>query len=227
MNPTNKTFSSHFVILCIGALSLLSAAVANAQTTTINFDSVDASAGPVDATSYLATYGVTLSNESPAGVAEINSDQDYYGNNFVIASSGTNFLMANNNSQANSFTLNFATPLQSFSFTRIAYSSAGSGLLAGWTAQAYSGATPLTSASEPYESETGGKPAVEYTLTGTDITSVTFSANGEGFAGVSGAPVDDLILVDAPEPSTYAMMFVGLALLVFCVRSKAAAAFIA
>jgi hypothetical protein len=198
----------------VGTLSALAGAMlistaVHAQIQTINFDSVDASGGAIDATSYLANDGVTLSAESPAGTVDIISDQNYYGNNFVVASSGTNFLLQSNNSQPNTFTLTFANALDSFGFTRIAYSSAGDGLLAGWSASAYDGATLVETVGEPSESEFGGKAAVQFTLsdaviTTPDITSVVFSANGFGSAGVSAAPVDDFVLT-TPEPSSWAL----------------------
>ena len=188
-------------ILC----SVCSISLIHADSVNINFDSVDTSSGPVDATNYLASFGVTLSGENPAGTVDIFSDQAYYGNNFVVASSENNFLFQSNNSQPNTYTLTFASPLESFGFTRIAYSSAGDGLLAGWSADAYSGATLLDSVSEPYGAEFGGKPAALYTLSGDQyITSVTFSANGFGVAGVSSAPIDNLVLT-TPEPSSWAL----------------------
>jgi len=204
---------------CTALLGILSFGCLRADTTVdINFDSVNAGSG-VDATSYLETYGIVLSNVTMMAPVEIISDQDYYGSTFVKATSENNFLMQANDSTANTFTMTFSTELDSFSFTRIAIT--GQGSIAGWNATAYDGATYLESVGE-YQTGFGvtGEAAVPFTLNGPDITSVVFTANGNGFTAISGAPVDNFVLKVAPEPSVYAMMLGGLAVLGFCLRRQ-------
>jgi hypothetical protein len=218
MKSPRASATSKLIGPCTALLGILSFGCLRADTTVdINFDSVDASAGQVDATAYLASYGITLSNVSPSGSAVIISDQHFYGNSTVQATSENNFLMSSNNSQPNTFTLTFGEDLDSFSFTRIAIT--GTAQIAGWSATAYDGATELESVSEPFTS-TSGEAAKAYSLAGPDITSVVFAANGLGQAGISGAPVDNFVLVEAPEPSVYALMLGGLAVLGFCLRRQ-------
>ncbi len=78
-------------LLIVGLLLLAPAAYSSVVE--MNFDSVNAGNG-VDATSYLASYGVTLSNVS-LGAVDIFSDQNYYGAGDVAASSPHNFLLQN------------------------------------------------------------------------------------------------------------------------------------
>lgn len=162
---------------------------ASANSITINFDSVDASAGGVDPTAYLAAYGITLSGVSPSPPL-IYSDQDFYGNGTVVASSGDNFLEQQSAVYGGSFTLNFSVPLTALQFTRIASLTPNS--VGVWTATAYSGGTALSTVGEP---NGGGSysPAI-FSFTGTDITSLTVSGNGYGSAGISSVMMDDLIL---------------------------------
>lgn len=176
-----------------------------ADTVVINFDSVDASGGGVDATSYLATYGITLSNVSSPGTVAIYSDVDV---SYVSASSSPNFLLQQvSGAPPESFTMDFSTPLQSLSFTRI--ENVTSNQVAEWTATAYSGSTPLSSESEPMG--VGSFTPATYTFTGPDITSLTISADGDGVAGITSAPIDDLTLTTSvPEPATCAVLL-GLA----------------
>jgi hypothetical protein len=188
---------SAFVAL-VGTFLLVSPTKSVAATVTINFDSVDtsqftATGAPVDATAYLASYGVTLSAVSPSGsttstglVGILNDSAGYQ-----KASSGDNFLEQSvSGSPAESFTMDFSTALSSFGFTRI--ENLTPNLTAGWTATAYSGSTALASVAEPF----GLDPfsAATYNLVGPDITSVTFTANGFNVAGIPGAPIDDLVL---------------------------------
>ena len=188
---------------------------AAADTVVINFDSVDASGGAVDATSYLATYGITLTNVSNPGTVAIYSDVVV---SYVSASSSPNFLLQQvGGAPAESFTMDFSTPLQSLSFTRI--ENVTSNQVAEWTATAYSGSTPLSSESEPMG--VGSFTPATYTFNGPDITSLTISADGDGVAGITSAPIDDLTLTTAvPEPSTYTALL-GVAALGFAaVRRK-------
>jgi hypothetical protein len=188
-------------------LGLGMALPAAADTIVINFDGVDASGGAVDATSYLATYGITLTNVSSPGTVVIYSDVVFP---YVSASSSPNFLVQQvGGAPAESFTMDFATPLQSVSFTRI--ENVTSNLVAEWTATAYSGSTALSSESEPLG--VGPFTPATYTFNGPDITSLTISADGDGVAGITSATIDDLTLTTAvPEPSTCAM-FLGVAAL--------------
>jgi hypothetical protein len=110
-----------------------------------------------------------------------------------------------------SFTLDFATPLDSISFTGIA--NVTDNLQAEWTATAYSGLTALGSVGQPYG--LGTFFPEPFTLTGPDITSLTFNEDGNGNAGEFSS-LDDIVLTPVPEPSTYAAI-VGCTALGFAV----------
>jgi hypothetical protein len=76
----------------IAARVLLAAFRSTAQTT-LNFDSVDASAGQVDATSYFASYGVTETSLLGGSAFSIVNQNAYYGTpGIVYASSPLNFV---------------------------------------------------------------------------------------------------------------------------------------
>jgi len=180
-----------------------------AQTVTLNFDTVNASGGPVDPTAYLASYGITLSDVSPSN-PEIYSDQDFYNSTTVQASSGTNFLEQQSAVNGGTFILNFSSPVDNLSFTRI--ESLVTNVVGTWSATAYDGATELSSVGE--SDGVGGLTPITYDLTGSNITSLVIYGNGDGNAGISSVMMDDLTFTAVPEPSTYAAI-VGLAALGF------------
>src|ERR1017187_7794762 len=104
--------------LLIASLVLLAAFKSTAQID-INFDSVNASSGPVDATAYLASYGITVTGISPtgggtvyyAGAPIIYSDTAFFGSGVAFPSSPPNFLTQQENYGGESYTMNFSTPL--------------------------------------------------------------------------------------------------------------------
>ena len=188
-------------VLLVGVLFLGAARESIAQLITINFDSVNATT-PLDPTSYLASFGITLSNVT-ASNPQIYSDQAFYNSTTVQASSGHNFLGQQSASQGGggSYTLNFSSPVDNLSFTEIKNISANS--IGTWSATAYAGATEVSSVGA--SQETGSFTTTPYTLSGTGITSLVISANGPG-AGIPSVLIDDLTYSASaiPEPSTYA-----------------------
>ncbi len=193
------------VVLASAAL-LVSALTSAASTVTINFDSVVATSAGVDPTTYLALYGVTLSGVLPSDPL-IYSDQAFYGTGAVAASSGHNFLLQQSAVHGGSFTLDFSTALTDVQFTRIR--SLTSNLVGTWTATAFSGATAVGSVSEGFGG--GSYSAATYDLSGSNITSLTFSGDGYGSAGISSAMIDDLKLTSVPDASS-TLGLIGLSL---------------
>ncbi len=207
--------------LLAGSL-MFAVALTSTASTILNFDSVPVSSGAgVDATAYLATFGITLSNVTagPSGAVEIYSDTfiTYEG-----ASSPHNFLMQNGAGAPNglTYTLNFSTALTSLSFVRIAQTSPNA--VAQWTATAFAGVTALGSVSENFFS--GTEPAQTYSLfagSSSGITSLQITANGGGFAGVPSLPMDDLTLNQVvPEPSTSVLILGAAAACALCGRKR-------
>src|SRR3954464_12378299 len=78
-------------LLLASLLMFATALTSTASPITLNFDSVNAGNG-VDATAYLASFGITLANVS-SGSVYIFSDQNFYGSGVVAASSPHNFLL--------------------------------------------------------------------------------------------------------------------------------------
>jgi len=216
--------------LFLGSLLMLATALTSTATL-IDFDSVNAQAAPnglVDATGYLASYGITLSNITGGGQVDITYDN---GGSNVAASSGHNFLEQRvSPNLAQSFTMNFSTPLSSLSFDYIRQVT--SNLIAQWSATAYAGATNVGSVGEPETSVFGGRAAQNYVLTAgatSGITSLVIYGNGYGNAGNYSLQMDNLTLNPVPEPGTalFGVACVGVAALRRRRRPAVAATFTA
>ena len=208
-----QTFTSKFKSNTIKSLLtvslLLFATAAKSTVVSMDFDSVNALGGPVDATSYLASYGVTLASVS--NPVYIFDDRNFYGSGAVAATSPHSFLLQQVSGSPNgiTYTLDFSTPLSQLSFTRIAQITSNS--IAQWTAMAYDGATAVGSVGESFYGGTEG--AQTFTLS-SHITSLTFVANGYNYAGVSSAPIDNFVMTQAvPEPGSWSLMLLGLTLI--------------
>lgn len=202
--------------LLIAGLVLLAAFKSTAQID-INFDSVNANSGPVDATAYLASYGITLTGLNPTGGDPyINSDTAFYGSGIAFPSSPPNFLLQQASSTGESYTMQFSTPLSELQFYRVGMRSDVETPI--WSATAYDGATALGSVGESYIDAFTGSSAKLFTMSyaGSEITSLTFYGNGAGSAALDGAPIDDLTITPVPEPTTLALAGLsGLSLLLF------------
>jgi len=176
------------------AMGLVSVAAGlNAQSIYMNFDSVHAGAG-MDATTYLASFGITLTNVSNPGSVYIVSDTNFYGSGVVFAPSPPNFLIQSVGGSPPGvyYTMVFNAPLQSLSFTRCAIN--GSTETPIWTATAYVGSTAVGSVGVCcIDSDTGQTNHV-YTLNGPGITSLTVTGNGENSAAMASAPLDDFYM---------------------------------
>jgi hypothetical protein len=170
-------------------------------TVTLNFDSI-AGAGCVDATSYLASFGVTVTEQSSGTVVSTGSaGQCFHGD--VVVPSAPRALYVQNNRPVR-FSLNFDRPLISVSFVRARLNAGPNGVnTVGWTATAYTAAgTEIDSVGE--DARTAYSPnfiaPASFTLTGAGIRSVNFvrtnpRADNASF-GVSFAVLDDLVLTE-------------------------------
>jgi VPDSG-CTERM motif len=185
--------------------------------TDINFDSLSVGAGGLDATSYLGSYGITLSSPDGGGLA-VDSDQTFYGTpGIVYASSGDNFLqMTGGTSQT--VILDFSAPLTSLSFTRIEETGGpGSGNSFGqWSAEVFAGGTEIGSAGAAGYALFGSSQvngAVTYTFSGSGITSLELDGNDFGYLGTQGILLDDLTLTtpgsSVPDGSSTLTMIGG------------------
>ena len=135
------------------------------QAATVDFDSVDASGGNVDATSYLAGYGITLSNVTSGWVLVICDDRRDSG--VTTAPSSHNYVNFQGSPPSyGTYTLNFAVPVDNFSFDWIAINVWS--IFPWWQATAYdTGGNPLATVGENIWS--GTRSAQTFTLGADDI----------------------------------------------------------
>lgn len=210
--------SKKAILSLVGAIALTVSAQ-NASATTIDFDSIDASGGPVTGavvTNYLASYGITASNLTPGSnlyVADVTgSDWSY-----LAEPSSPNILtLWGPNAYGNSFTLNFSNTVDDFSFSVSgflgAYSPNGN-ILGDWTATAYDASdAALGSVGEPIIASYGDIPMQTYTLGYSGISYITFSADAHGFAGQQMPLMDDFTFTSSvPEPGTLLLLGSGMA----------------
>ena len=166
-----RCFRSCLRSLLLPTLLVLTQAVnstAQAQVT-INFDSLNASTGDADPTSYLAGYGITVTL-GPNSKLVVESDIVFP---YLHPTTEHNFLalLRTANPQVDSATLNFATPLSSISFDRIA----ATGLLTPqWSATAYDAeGHAVGSVGESFGN--GWSTPVTYTISGSGIKQLTLS----------------------------------------------------
>jgi hypothetical protein len=204
------------------ACCLLLIQTASAQTTTVldfNTDAygntINASAGAVDATAYLNSYGITVTVLTPGASIVIASDTLYP---YIIASPGPNWLSVGGPANREmSILLTFAEPLTSLSLTRCALIGPPANTFGAWSFEAYSGATQISPASGPASGGPygGSSPAATTTtFTGTDITSLEIDGNLEGFYGGEGNDLDNITMTTAvPEASTLSLVGMGLVVL--------------
>ncbi|MBT3202512.1 MAG: hypothetical protein HN350_21645, partial [Phycisphaerales bacterium] len=148
--------------------------------TTINFDNVDASGGPISGAalqSYLNQLGVTITDITPSGLGQIVDDRFGFPSQVLRAFTDTNVFWHDSPNDPYSYTLNFATPQVSFDFIRPElFSSTPSGLIvAPWRARAFDRyGNLLDTVSEPQLAFLGTVPPVAFVLNGPEIASVIF-----------------------------------------------------
>lgn len=180
---------------------------------TINFDSVEASAEGIDATSYLAGFGITLSNvTSGTGVYIIkNTDSDW-----TNPSSLPNYIAQRGSNDPVSYTLTFATPLADSGFTRTEYYCATGIAYPEWWVQAFNeSGVGGTAVHEFAHSVWGTEPAKVYSLTVPSgyIKSVVVSSDNHHFAAFNAVLLDDFQGTPVPAPSTVLLLGSALAAL--------------
>jgi hypothetical protein len=188
-----------FVAIAFATVAVLSAKPASAGP--INFDSVAVPAGTcVDATGYLSGFGITFSTLNAGATPAICS-----GSTTTIPVSLPNFFFVipavGQNNLPLSYSLAFDEALDSISFFRAGQTTPSTGPI--WTATAFDsfGNIVGTPVGEPFI--TFNPTAQQYTISGTDIRSMTIDADNLGFASVNNPPFDDFNLVPSavPEPS--------------------------
>ena len=196
------------LIVITTLITALVAAPSNALAviTTVDFDGVNASGGFIDGVAldaYLLGFGITITNVSPAPPASSVRIIDEANDGRVNAFSVPNYLTHMPVNTPISYDMNFATPLDSFSFTRAEQDGTGpTGLIvATWSARALDiSSTTIDTVGEPQRAFFGLDPPVSFTLNGPGITTVVFERTTTNFnAGLQAVPIDDLVLTSSLE----------------------------
>lgn len=169
---------------------------ASASHLTLNFDSVDASSGDVNASSYLAGFGISLTGVTPGTTVVILDNANVYGGTAAVPSSVPNYLTQVGSNDPVTFTLNFATPLNSFEFTRPKLLAGPNGIThPEWSAHAFnSGGVEVATVGESLIASFSDVPAKTFTMTKPNIASVRIDSNNRHFAAFSAVLIDDMKL---------------------------------
>jgi hypothetical protein len=167
----------------------------------IDFEALDATAGPVTNApliQYLARYGVSFRRSTNTMLA-VENDQNILGGTVTVASSGVNLLTQIGTNGAISYTLNFNQPYQSVHWTRTELPAGSGGAISPeWRARAFDpNGVELGSVGEKQIGSFTNIPAAPFTLSGSNIAAVTFSANNN-VGPLNSLPLDDLLLSTFP-----------------------------
>ena len=209
---------NRFTTFMIALVLLLSMGQAQAALITVDFDALNANSGPVSGAaldSYLAGFGITISDVvGPAGPSVYDATTAGGGlgfPNFFTPPSAPNFLWHPVSNDPIQYQLNFSTPLNSVSFTRVQINAnlSPSGLIASpWSARALdSGSNTIDTVGESEISSYGTIPAVIFALNGPGITALVVERTSTNtYAGMNSVPIDNLVI---PEPATLGLLLLG------------------
>jgi len=190
----------------VAAYLIFLPASARATETILDFDSVEAALGSVDATEYLAGFGITIGERSPAETSVVIIETEFWASPPNVMTSTTPAVSAHN------YTLHFSEPLDSVGFTRPGLPNGLTGIVyAEWSAEAYDGSdNPLGSDGEDYARYfvgTGDLPPKTITLEGPSIAYVRFFSDpndpsGMGPPACCNLSVDHLVLLTPDTPDS-------------------------
>lgn len=209
-----------FVVLLAGA-----SAATRASTVLVNFDSLNATAGPVGGSTldtYLAGYGITIANVvgAPGPVTANASTNVFLYPDFFGPTSSPNFLQQSASAAPAGYRLTFAQPLTSLSFTRVAMDPERSltGMIAAeWTARTLDSlGNTLGQVGEANYAEYVPVAAATFTFTTPGIKSLVVERTTQIVSltatTVAAPALDNLVLTTAvPEPGGLLGAAAGLA----------------
>jgi hypothetical protein len=166
----------------------------------INFDSAAAAA---NISNYLAGFGIGITNLTVGSHLQAISSAGLSVSATAVPSSPPNLLTQVGVNQPVSFTLTFATPAQSVSFTRVALLAGNTGIShPKWTATAFNAAgAPLASAAEDQIASSTNVPARTFQLAGSSIASIRFDSDSQQQTSFAALLLDDLVLNGNPIAS--------------------------
>jgi hypothetical protein len=200
--------------LTVPFLVLLAAApvtASEASTITLNFDSVVVAPGAcTDASSYLASFGVTFVSLSGGAASEICNES---ASASVTPSSEPNVFFAEPavTNTDESFALLFSTPLTQLSWTEPAINPLNA--LPPWSATAFNASdVALSSVGNPSVGFPG-PPQEFFTLPGPGITELVVDSFNSAHVTFNDPPIDDLVLTTpstaVPEPASLTLLGLG------------------
>jgi hypothetical protein len=179
--------------VCLLALGLLSSAAA----TTINFDSLNATAGSVTGAplnTYLAGFGVTLINVTSGTQMVVQDENVIYGGNVVDAPSSRNVLGQQGTAGAASFTLSFASVVSNLSFDRVGiYGNINPTSFPTWSATALDvNGNSLGAYGEVVQGYWHYLAPTTFTFAVANIKSVRFDGNAHNYAAFTNVLIDNI-----------------------------------
>lgn len=200
-----------------------------AYSVTIDFDSVPVTNGMGDPTSYLAGFGVTLSqtsNDTPTPHLGVFDDRWIYDDGMdeipwvILAPSRYNVFSQSGNNGPITFTLHFASPLSSLSFASVGLAPGGPPTsFSAWAADAFDASNNVID--QVFQGAQVNRTTSTFALSAVDpvITSVTFFRDGThgtqmtNWTAFSHVLLDDLVMTGPepiPEPATMLLLGSGL-----------------
>lgn len=204
--------------------TVVSAAGAQAQATTLNFGdgSINARPAGVSASSYLASFGISVSSLTAGTSVNIMDDRDYYdstpGNpndHLALQTTSEHNVLAHmgSNSPGVTFALDFPTLISGLSFVRPGLIAGPSGItFPSWSATLYSGATAIGSTGQGAFGSFSNVAPATFSITGTG-NRLLFTSSNSGTA-FNAIVLDDLTFTQVPEPGSLALLVMGLGCLV-------------
>jgi Tol biopolymer transport system component len=167
--------------------------------TVIDFDALNAfgnnaGIGDRQLADYLARFGIKVTGNTSPRIA-VFDERNVYEGKAIKASSGRGVLMQQGGNPV-AYTLEFATPLKSISFNRVALIAGPSGITHPvWkaVAQDANGKT-LAEAGETTISSYTNLPPRTFSLTGPGIKRLVVTGDHKGFAAFSSVVLDNLVL---------------------------------
>ncbi len=205
--------------IMVAAIALVVASLAPsayAETVTINFDSLVIAPGDTltgaPLTNYLAGYGVTLSGMQSGEYAYVINLSPYPA--YQIPSPPNVFSAGGSPTGYNTLTLNFATPVDNFSFDRTGtfglYSPSGT-VMGPWSAAAYNASNvSLGSVGNDWIATNGDVPIQSFTLAAQGISYINFIGDSYNVAGFALPDIDNWTFTTVPEPATMLLLGLGL-----------------
>jgi hypothetical protein len=187
------------------ALAVASEQIAIAQPVDLNMEdgTVNELSGPIDATSYLSSYGITVTNMTSGSTLYIEDTRWIYGGNVVIASSPYNVLVLEGSAGPESYKLDFSSPVTNISFYRVGFTQPGPNgdTFPEWSATLYSGSTQVSSIGEALFGTWSSRPQL-FSLSGSG-NRLVINSNDYNWAGFRPLVYDDLSYTLFPSPPRF------------------------